>query len=327
MTGTIRRMLDDRYRPDAYNVGINVGSAAGQTVEHAHIHVVPRYTGDVADPRGGIRWIIPSKARYWSREPVAEDRGVIGFAEKMLGLLDEGRFTATYKYAVMLGLMDLCIENTTASGAPPTVVTTDQLAEKVLEMYWPHTSGATIYSQNVGQNTQAEILSDIVKFRSQHAPDPSATLFQSRAYAPDAFTKLLRRIEWKLIEMPLPRVQMIGNAPDPFIYDIAWDATVRRGDIEAATFSREIRFKQNVSEYLVQLNGLLRPLIQRKWAAMVARLNQLEDARLERMLFGFDRVATAKVRTQLWELQDQRCFYCADRIAAPNGGEVDHFIP
>ena len=180
MVGIVKGILDEKHRPHAYNVGINIGDAAGQTIGHAHIHVVPRYAGDVADPRGGVRWIIPSKARYWSREPAGDDLGVIGFAEKMLGLLDEGRFTATYKYAVLLGLMDLCIENTTASGAPPSLVTTEQLAEKVLEMYWPHTSGAIIYVQNVGQNTQAEILADIAKFRSRHAPDPSATLFQSR---------------------------------------------------------------------------------------------------------------------------------------------------
>ena len=117
MVGIVKGILDEKHRPHAYNVGINIGDAAGQTIGHAHVHVVPRYAGDVADPRGGVRWIIPSKARYWSREPAGDDLGVIGFAEKMLGLLDEGRFTATYKYAVLLGLMDLCIENTTPSGA------------------------------------------------------------------------------------------------------------------------------------------------------------------------------------------------------------------
>jgi diadenosine tetraphosphate (Ap4A) HIT family hydrolase/5-methylcytosine-specific restriction endonuclease McrA len=328
MVSTVKRILEDQHHPDAFNVGINIGDAAGQTVGHAHIHVVPRYSGDVADPRGGVRWIIPSKARYWSRGPEqADDRGVIGFAEKMLGLLDEGRFTATYKYAVLLGLMDLCIENTTASGTPPDVVTTDQLAEKVLELYWSHTTGETVYVQNVGQNTQAEILSDISKFRSRHAPDPSATLFQSRSHAADAFQALLRRIEWKLIEMPLPRVQIIGNSPDAFLYDIGWDTAIKRRDIDHPTFSRAIRFKPNVSEYLVQLNGLLRPLIQRKWAAMVAKLNRLEDARLERVLFGFDRIATTKVRAALWDLQARQCFYCGDRISSPDGCEVDHFIP
>ncbi len=51
--------------PDGYNIGINIGEAAGQTVAHAHLHVIPRHRGDVADPRGGVRWVIPGKARYW----------------------------------------------------------------------------------------------------------------------------------------------------------------------------------------------------------------------------------------------------------------------
>ncbi len=57
--------LDQQYSPDAYNIGINDGVAAGQTVSHLHIHLIPRYKGDVDDPRGGIRWIMADKARYW----------------------------------------------------------------------------------------------------------------------------------------------------------------------------------------------------------------------------------------------------------------------
>ncbi len=51
--------------PDAFNLGINDGQAAGQTMEQFHFHIIPRYRGDVPDPRGGIRWVIPPKARYW----------------------------------------------------------------------------------------------------------------------------------------------------------------------------------------------------------------------------------------------------------------------
>jgi diadenosine tetraphosphate (Ap4A) HIT family hydrolase len=51
--------------PDAYNLGLNDGPAAGQTMPQLHFHVIPRYAGDVPDPRGGVRWIIPSKACYW----------------------------------------------------------------------------------------------------------------------------------------------------------------------------------------------------------------------------------------------------------------------
>lgn len=52
-------------KPDGFNVGLNDGAAAGQTVAQLHIHVIPRFAGDVPDARGGVRWVIPEKARYW----------------------------------------------------------------------------------------------------------------------------------------------------------------------------------------------------------------------------------------------------------------------
>jgi len=60
----IKPLLDERYRPDGYNVGANCEEAGGQSVWHAHIHVIPRFKGDVENPRGGVRHVIPLKARY-----------------------------------------------------------------------------------------------------------------------------------------------------------------------------------------------------------------------------------------------------------------------
>jgi len=60
-----KRELDVMRRPDGYNIGINDGPAAGQTVPHLHIHLIPRYQGDQPDPRGGVRWVFPDKAKYW----------------------------------------------------------------------------------------------------------------------------------------------------------------------------------------------------------------------------------------------------------------------
>mgnify|MGYP001996547798 FL=1 len=60
-----KEYLEESHKPDGFNVGINIGSAAGQTVNHCHIHVIPRYQGDIEDPRGGIRWTIPQNAQYW----------------------------------------------------------------------------------------------------------------------------------------------------------------------------------------------------------------------------------------------------------------------
>jgi diadenosine tetraphosphate (Ap4A) HIT family hydrolase len=57
--------LQEEFKPDGYNIGINDGPAAGQTVPHLHMHLIPRYKGDQEDPRGGVRWIIPEKAKYW----------------------------------------------------------------------------------------------------------------------------------------------------------------------------------------------------------------------------------------------------------------------
>ena len=54
-----------KYGPDACNIGINDGMVAGQTVPHLHVHLIPRYAGDMSDPRGGVRWVIPARARYW----------------------------------------------------------------------------------------------------------------------------------------------------------------------------------------------------------------------------------------------------------------------
>lgn len=61
---SVKQQLDEELQPDGYNVGFNAGVAAGQTVMHLHIHVIPRFAGDMDDPRGGVRHVIPSKGNY-----------------------------------------------------------------------------------------------------------------------------------------------------------------------------------------------------------------------------------------------------------------------
>lgn len=59
-----KAMLDDKYSPDGYNIGINCGEHAGQTVMHLHAHIIPRYKGDIDNPIGGVRGVIPDKRIY-----------------------------------------------------------------------------------------------------------------------------------------------------------------------------------------------------------------------------------------------------------------------
>jgi diadenosine tetraphosphate (Ap4A) HIT family hydrolase len=65
LVSAVRDRLLIGLKPDGLNIGVNDGLAAGQNVEHAHVHVIPRKSGDVPDPRGGIRWIIAEHAKYW----------------------------------------------------------------------------------------------------------------------------------------------------------------------------------------------------------------------------------------------------------------------
>jgi hypothetical protein len=273
--------------------------------------------------------------------PTAPDRGpdeAIALAERIFQLLDQGRFTATYKYAVLLGLLDLCLENVTRTGRAPETLTTRQLAEKVLELYWPQTrpwsTGELRQSSGPGGG-QAEIVAAIAKLRRHLDADRALAIVQARLLAPDRFETLVRFVEWKLIEMPLPRLQTIGSDVVPFLYAIGWTSQVPRADVRryqetgGGDFDNRIHLRPGVGDHLVRLNGLLRPLLQRGWAVKIAELNGLDDRLLEKFLFGAERVSLAPVCDPLRELQDDRCFYCAGRLGVGQSlaPDVDHFIP
>ena len=65
LIGEAKELINKKHQPDGYNVGINIGKSAGQTVLHCHIHLIPRYEGDVKLPRGGVRGVIPGKQNYF----------------------------------------------------------------------------------------------------------------------------------------------------------------------------------------------------------------------------------------------------------------------
>jgi len=263
---------------------------------------------------------------------MAREVGVIRFAERLLALLDEGQFTATYKYAVLLGLIDLCFEKASTKGVAPDLVTTKQLAKKVVELYWQHVlpyGDGDVLRQNT--RGQAEILSRVATFRSRMKHEPYASIHSARLADGRGFKRLVKQVELKLIEMPLPRLQRIGAGEDRFIYEIGWregipPTVVRRYQRgENSVFDNRILLKPSVGEYLLQLNGLLRPILHRRWARMVAHINALEEDNLERFLFRNERIPTQKLRRGLKVLESGKCFYCRRRLI--DGWQVDHFIP
>ncbi len=261
--------------------------------------------------------------------------GAIAFAEKVLALLELGAFSATYKYALLSALLDLCLERASGSGAPPTTLTTRQVAEKVTELYWPQAvpyQGGTILRQGgVRTGNQAEILTAIATFRRRYAGASGELHARARIAQPRAFERLLRRIEWKLVEMPIPRLQRMGREEDRFLYDYGWTEAIRQGVVAASqrgdrsAFDNRLLLRPGAAEHLIALTGVLRPVIRREWALMVGTMNDLPEARLEEFLFGASRVSLEVVRGPLHDLQAGRCFYCDERTAGRS--DVDHFIP
>jgi len=262
------------------------------------------------------------------------DQGAIALAERVLSILDEGSFSATYKFALFIAILDLCIEKTERSGAPPTSLTTRELAKKVVEICWNHVTpyaGLGTLRFGGGKGEQAEIMRRIEHARARWADGQNDTVQRASQTHAEEFAKLVDFVEWKLIQMPIPRLQVLGGQEDQFLYRYNWTRTIKRSTVSAYqrqrpfAFGNKLDLLPGVAESLTKLNGILRPLFYREWAVMVARMNKLPEAALEGFLFGSERTSLDAVRGPLRELQDKCCFYCGDRFTSR--ADVDHFIP
>ena len=173
------------------------------------------------------------------------DADAIVIVERVLQLLDEGRFSATYKHALLTALLDLCVEGADAHGAPPQMLTTRQIAEKVIAVYWPHVrvwkeTAPLLRQMNdtrqiVGSDT---ILGWIHAFRQRVEPAGGATapVVRARALDPIGWNVLIDKVEWRLIEMPLPKLQRVGGQDVAWLYRIGWndhDARASRAAVRA----------------------------------------------------------------------------------------------
>ncbi len=154
-------------RPDGYNVGFNAGEAAGQTVMHLHVHVIPRYRGDVLDPRGGVRHVIPSKGNYLA-PPSAEHALATGgtadpFARHIIPLFDRATDVAIVAAFVQEGgvrRIDDALRRAMARGAHVRLVTGDYLEitqaralEQLLD--WQQASAARGANEVEGDDDEA----------------------------------------------------------------------------------------------------------------------------------------------------------------------------
>lgn len=258
------------------------------------------------------------------------------FAERLLALLDATRYSATYKFATLLALVDVTAERTGLNGLAPDVIPAREVARRVIELYWPQTTPYGTPTDGgeprvLSQAPQNDIPSKLTAWRVARGLIDVASLDDARAADLDGWATLEADLIAIVIGMPLAKLQRFGDGrrsvEDRFIYDFSWPDEVSCGAVARPGFDDSIRFQPDVAGWLVRLAPLIRPLVQAKWASMVAARNaDLTDSdRLHDFLFGAERVSLDRVRDPLAEAQDRECFYCAGRLA--RSWDVDHFIP
>ena len=263
----------------------------------------------------------------------------IGFAERLLEIIDSGRRTATYKLSLLMALLDLCARRSDANGRAPGLLYTRDIAEQVAALYWPQvipyrlpdTDGAIELRQiNL---PRAAILGAVSTFRQGAEAVGVTSLHSARQRLPREYESMLDQVEITVAAQPLPRLQAVGSAETvfPFIYELKWgtgesfsSARLRRHGPRGPA----VRLLPGAGDELVRLGPLIRPLVELHWTRMVAEINGVAKAELDlhRHLFGSDRLIPPRpLRDGIAVLQDNRCFYCRGDLGAQP--EADHFIP
>ena len=250
------------------------------------------------------------------RPPTAEEQ--LRFLSDFPTLLDEGQFTATYKFALRVALADLAVEMGDDSGAPLTIPIR-KIAEKFVHYYWrqaaPWTPAgrparAGVLEQNAGK--QAEVITKLLAVRERVSP-----YVVDVRRDPKAWSALLSRVERTVKVMPLWKLQRLPGRVHDFLYSHA----------EAGG---TIELHPGVAFNLRRFHPLVSGVARARWADFVRGLKKNQPllgqaVDLHTFLFGGERASLGDYAGLLRELQGGACFYCRRKIAGRSA--VDHFVP
>lgn len=252
--------------------------------------------------------------------PPPEDQ--VRFIANIERILSEGSFVATYKYALLVALVELAIERGDDSNRELTLPIRD-IADKFAELYWrqaaPYEADGVsgpgrVLHQNLGD--QASAISLLVSLRDQMKGCRS-TLAEARRT--DAWKRLVGQMRSLLGKMPLGKLQHVGHEDIFFLY------------AQPGPRASSITLLPGVASHLRERAPLIRRLAQTEWLRFVLSLKQNQPmlgraVGLSEFLFGSNRAALSlRVGRPLRELQGGRCFYCQGSL--PSAAAVDHFIP
>lgn len=245
------------------------------------------------------------------RPPTASEQ--LAFLRSLQRLMDEGSFVASYKFALLHAIADLCLVKGDDSGAE-LELSTSEIAEQFIRLYWPQvvpysaSAEQPILSQNTGR--QAAIVREVAEQRARYQGS-LADLERS----PTDWGHLLREVERTVRKMPLWKLQTVRSGRLEFLY-------------ENREAGQVIRLQPGVAYCFRAFYPMLTDMIEGAWSQFVQQRNrkhlgQVVD--LRSFLFGSRRKSLDAYRPLLRDVQEGRCFYCKREIKSRS--EVDHFIP
>lgn len=246
--------------------------------------------------------------------------------ERLLRVIDEGRRTATYKPALLLAIID-------AVAAEPgrATISTREIAERVVGLYWPQTrafprdDGSAVVPRQISMKSST-VVNAVLELRTAALSAKVIRFHQVKTMLPTAYAAAVEQVEKTFVAEPIPRLQIVGGGSHPFLYLDAWKQDTRVSALRKA-HADHITLLPGVADRLVTLGPMLRPLIEMVWTRDVAKWSNiaLEEEALHQHLFGSARTTFPKgLSRNLRELQDNACFYCGSTFARKV--EVDHFL-
>lgn len=250
--------------------------------------------------------------------------------QRVVAILETGRRTATYKLALLMALIDHCIENIPTEPQNTLSVPIPALAHRVLDIYWlqVRTFGGRELVQARG--SEGLIIRAAKTLRTaSNAGQTAMALEVARLRAPDAYESSIETITLTLARQPLPRLQRLpGSATtETFLFDDSFlDYKVSRRRL--SQHGDSIVLKPGVAHGLARLAGLLKPALEIMWVDDVRRMNKFVDERVPDVaghLFGRERVSLEAVKQPFREAFGPYCFYCNARLSP--GHPVDHVLP
>ena len=256
--------------------------------------------------------------------PSAETQ--LAFLGKIERLLSQGRFTTTYKFALLIALTNLAVEKGEDTNAELKLDVED-IARQFLALYWGMARPYPGLDRVLDQSTNRAKPSSMITLLGGAVELGQSSYARLRVYRA-RHDALITKAVATLKKDVLHRLQAIGAATaavptaDCFLYASPKNA-------RESTAAKSFTLKSGVSACLRQLRGVILAMVEARWARWVRERNQDlgPDRALESFLFGAVRSGVTMHAAALYDLQNGRCFYSSERLASPTAGEVDHFVP